>query len=252
MKRFFILFTESTFEGSQAAALKMRKIAEHHTKHDQTYMMFHSLHFLLVSDTKKLSWPNSPHLVLPQVVDPNMSDALQKGEVTATPLHDLSEQSDTSDYSVHENLLILAKQLIAHGANVNAVATVRGDTPLHKACHWANVTNLDFLELLLEEGADPNAQDHDGLTPLLNTTPCSPGAVNFLLNWPTTDADIATRSGASFLAGVREIIALPDNPGRIQEEFLLQQWREFEEMLVEREAADTGITVFDVRASSTH
>jgi hypothetical protein len=190
--------------------------------------------------------------VLLQVVDPNVSDAMQKGGVTATPLHDLAEQSDTSDYSVHENLLILAKQLIAHGANVNAVATVRGDTPLHKACHWANVTNLDFIELLLEEGADPNAQDHDGLTPLLNTTPYFPGAAKFLLNWPSTDANIATRSGASFPAGVREIIALPGSPGRIQEQFLLQQWRDIEEMLVERVAADTGIAVFDLRASSTH
>jgi hypothetical protein len=121
------------------------------------------------------------------------------------------------------------------------------------------VTNLDFIELLLEEGADPNAQDHDGLTPLLETTSYSPGAGKFLLTWPSTDADIPTRSGASSLAGVREIIAspsneiaYPDNPGRMQREFLLRQWREIEEMLVERGAAETGITVFDVQASSTH
>jgi ankyrin repeat protein len=39
---------------------------------------------------------------------------------------------------------------------------------LYKARSWANnVTNLDFVELLLEEGADPNGQDQLGLTPLL-------------------------------------------------------------------------------------
>jgi hypothetical protein len=121
------------------------------------------------------------------------------------------------------------------------------------------VTNLDFIELLLEKGADPNTQDHLGLTPLVNTTPYSPGAAKFMLNWSTTDANIVTRSGASLLAGVREIITLlsdqvahPDNPERIQEEFLLRRWREIEEMLVEMGAADTGITVFGVRSSFTH
>jgi hypothetical protein len=65
-----------------------------------------------------------------------------------------------------------------------------------------NVTNLDFVEYLLEVGADPNAkevQDTD-----VDHAVC-PGAAKFLLNWPT-DANITTRSGASFLATVRWII----------------------------------------------
>jgi ankyrin repeat protein len=49
------------------------------------------------------------------------------------------------------NQLILAKQLVEHGANVNAVET-HGKTPLHRACYSGNVTNLDFVEYLLEEG----------------------------------------------------------------------------------------------------
>jgi hypothetical protein len=42
-----------------------------------------------------------------------------------------------------------------------------------------NVTNLDFVELLLQEGAD---QDHLGMIPLVRTTP---------------DANITTRFGES-------------------------------------------------------
>jgi ankyrin repeat protein len=79
-------------------------------------------------------------------------------------------------------------------------------TPLHRACFSGNVTNLDFVEYLLEVGADPNAQDRSGRTPLLYTTPDAPGAAKFLLNWPTTDVNITTQSGESFLAKVRSTI----------------------------------------------
>jgi hypothetical protein len=61
-----------------------------------------------------------------QFVDPNVfsedEDApVLKGEVRVTPLHDLADLVDPSDYSTHENQLVLAKQLIEHGADVNAV-----------------------------------------------------------------------------------------------------------------------------------
>jgi hypothetical protein len=137
---------------------------------------------------------------------------------------------------------MLAKQLIEHGANVNAVSIPHGATPLHNACYIENVTNLDFVELLLERGANPNTQNPQGLIPLMFTTPYSSGAAKFLLSWPTTDANITTRSGTSFLAVVRSTIittlnriARPNNTEKVQEEFLLKQWREIEEMLVKGE-----------------
>jgi hypothetical protein len=147
------------------------------------------------------------------------------------------------------NQLILAKQLVEHGADINAASITHGMTPLHGACFAGNVTNLDFIEYLFEVGADPNAQDYRGMTPLMRTIPDAPGAATFLLNWPTTDANITSRSGASFLARVRSTIAvfsdevaLPDNPDQVANQFQLQQWRAIEDMLVERDAVDTGIT----------
>ena len=65
------------------------------------------------------------------------------------------------------------------------------------------MTNLDFVELLLEECADPNAQDHLGMTQLMYTMPEAPGATKFLMNWPTIDVNITNRSRESFLARVR-------------------------------------------------
>jgi hypothetical protein len=233
-KRFFKLFQESTFEGSRAAALEMKKIAKRQTEDNQKDLLFHSLYLLVHSDSETLSWPNSPLLVLLQLVDPNALSGedvpLEEGEARETPLYDLMGLADCSDYSTHVNQLILAKQLIEHGANVNAVMIPFGMTPLHRACHAGTVTNLDIVELLLVEGADPNAQDRSGKTPLMCTAEMSPGAARFLLNWPTTDVNITMRSGPSFLDALLMILdvfsdkaAIPGNPDQVQHQFLLQQ-----------------------------
>jgi hypothetical protein len=222
VKRFFKLFEESTFEGSGAAARKMKKIAKGQCKAHQTFMLFHGLYSLIHSSTSEvLSWPNSPLLVMLQFVDPNV--LIGNDESSFTPLHHVADLLDPTDYSIHVKQLILAKQLVEHGANVNAVSIPHSKAPLHNACFAGNVTNLDFVEFLLNEGADPpNTQDCLGRTPLLYTIPHAPGAAKFLLNWPTTDANITDRSGASFLASIRPLItyfsaqiALPDNTERV-------------------------------------
>jgi hypothetical protein len=246
-RRFFKLFTESTLEGSQAAARKMKKFAARETKHNQKALLFHTLYLLIHTNSEKLLWPNSPLLVLLQFVDPNMlhdHEASQEGGTSrVTLLRHLARMADptTIDYSTHENQLTLGRQLIEHGANINAVNYPDGDTPLHSACFSHTTTNLDFIELLLENGADPNAQNAIGQTPLMETTAFAPGAAKVLLEWPTTDVNIIDRSGASFLALVRDAVSyfsdqvsLPDNPDRVKDQFVLQQWREIEEMLVER------------------
>jgi hypothetical protein len=256
MKRLFKLFTESTLEGSQAAARKMKKIAYRHTKYNREVLLFHSL-FLLVrtdcSDSDKVLWPNSPLLVLLQFFDPNVLSGSDHDENRTTLLIHLAGLTDPkrSDNSIQENQIILGRQLIEHGANVNAVSFPNDDTPLHTACQSSSTTNLDFIQLLLEKGADPNVQNHLGQTPLMDTIPCAPGAAKCLLEWPTTDVNIVNiidRSGESFLALVRDAVSyfsdqvsLPDNPDRVKDQFVLQQWREIEEMLVERGGHDTGI-----------
>jgi hypothetical protein len=90
------------------------------------------------------------------------------------------------------------------------------------------------------------------MTPLMRTAPYAPGTAKFLLNWPTTDVNISDRSGLSFLASVRSAIAdfsnqvaPPDDLDRVLHKFLLQQWREIEEMLAERGAHDSGITAIE-------
>jgi hypothetical protein len=149
---------------------------------------------------------------------------LQEDESRENPLHHLADLADPFDCATHVKQLILAKLLI----DVNAVSIPQGTTPLYTACYFGNVTNLDFVEYLLEEGADPNAQDHMGRTSLIYTIPDAPGAAKFLLNWPTTDVNIITQSGECFIVGVLLAItffsdkaALPDNPDQVQHQFLL-------------------------------
>jgi ankyrin repeat protein len=196
LKQFFKLFHESTFEGSQAAARKMKKIARRYNKQTQKWLLFHSLNLLVHSDFKMLSWPNIPLLVLLRFVDPNVlsgdkDEPLQEGVDTdrVTLLHTLANLAAPSDYSTHGNQLILAKQLNEHGANVNAVSSPHNRTPSHMACYTNTVTNLDFVEYLIP-------------TALMYALFYAPSAATFLLNWPTTDANITMRSGESFLFGV--------------------------------------------------
>ena len=66
--------------------------------------------------------------------------------------------------------------MVSRGANLNA-ATGDGWLPLHCACKW---NNTEAAELLIENGADINAQTHGGHT-ALHLTVSEQGCRNTLL-----------------------------------------------------------------------
>jgi hypothetical protein len=259
-KRFFKLFAESTREGSQAAAREMEKIAARQTKSNQKGMLFYSLSILMRTDSKKLRWPNSPLRIMLLFVDANerWADSLEELATGQTLLRHLSYEANNQDQSrllsyeannqdqsFHRNQVILGQQLFRHGANANLDAFLDGFTPLHIASYSSTVTNLDFIQLLLEKGANPNAQNIRGETPVMFAIPMAPGAAKFILEWctpSTTDIDIHITSpaGTTLLDMVHSTIekffnaSLLDNPDQPVNIFLLQQWSDVQKLLEER------------------
>jgi ankyrin repeat protein len=73
-------------------------------------------------------------------------------------------KSTTLMAAAHQGSLDMARVLIEQGANVNAADT-RGRTPLMYAA-GADHPNADMIRLLLEKGADPAAKDNRGDTAL--------------------------------------------------------------------------------------
>lgn len=87
----------------------------------------------------------------------NGADVNAEDEFGGTPLHDAARKGHSEDAK-----LLLAKLLLAKGANINAKDKAY-DTPLHLA---AENGNTEVAKLLINNGADIDAKDGDGKTPL--------------------------------------------------------------------------------------
>jgi ankyrin repeat protein len=87
--------------------------------------------------------------------DPNLLDG-------PVPFHAL-------DYAAMNGRAQVADLLITFGANLDAKDNLYGETPLHLAI-YANTEvpgiHLDVVQLLIERGADVNAKDKNGFTPM--------------------------------------------------------------------------------------
>ena len=81
--------------------------------------------------------------------------------------------------------------LLFHRANVNATDNFRW-TPLHHACLSGQ---LDIVEMLVEQGADINAQALNGGTPLMRAIQTStPQIVKYLID-KGCDVELENRKG---------------------------------------------------------
>jgi ankyrin repeat protein len=129
--------------------------------------------------------------------------------VLGTPLH----------VAVAQGSVPLVEILIAHGANLEALSEDRGARAIHLA---ATFGELEMLTLLLDDGAEIEAQDNTGQTPLLIAAATNNlEAVNVLLD---RGADLEARESgkgqtplmrASRLGYLEIAIALVENGAEI-------------------------------------
>jgi ankyrin repeat protein len=86
----------------------------------------------------------------------------------------LADQADPFDLSTHTNQPIQAKKISLNTTPTSTLYRSQKVKRLARCMLHFQRDQPDFVEYLLEVGADPNAQDPQGLTPLMVHTPDMP------------------------------------------------------------------------------
>jgi ankyrin repeat protein len=107
---------------------------------------------------------------------------------------------------------LVVEQLIAAGADVNAVSQQYAETPLHCA---VTSSNMEVTKLLLKAGADVNAQSSFGDTPLQSAVVKGNTAILDLLLASGADPELRNTSG---FRPIDQLNACP-NPEQVQAVF---------------------------------
>ena len=171
------------------------------TAHDKKAIIFMSLSLAMRVPTSYLYLESSPLLrMLRAGADPSALSSPPPGhppdDAGSTALHWLPELANPNSSASHSNVLVLARQLLDAGADVNARAGPGLDrvTPLIRACGSGVATNLDLIDLYLARGADPNLADVCGQTAAMHSMPFASAAARRLVLHPSIDLSLRVHS----------------------------------------------------------
>lgn len=179
-------------------------------------LLFQSIGILLGLDSDTIAQPTSPVLVLLESgVDPNFLSHPWGGppDDSSSRLLHMLVGCTAPNVDIMERQIIIARQLIEAGADVNAVngPALGKNSPLHNACFSGRCTNLDLIKLFLDHGANPNLGNCMGQTPLMMTLEMSPSAAKLLLTYPyesspapAIDINVRANDRSLYLGGLQD------------------------------------------------
>lgn len=189
----------------------MKKTASEIPNNDKIVFLHAMCCLLLHAKPWQVDLPTSPVKILLQVgVDANAIP--EKGVYNCLTLL-AAQHSDKESFK--KNQVAIARQLIEGGADVNRPSLENGAgliAPLYFACRSTHCTNLDFIQLLIENGANPNQQTVDGMTPLLASIEMAVGAAIFILkfehaNKVEVDPNVQSKNGATLWSTLVQALA---------------------------------------------
>lgn len=262
-RKIWSIFLNKANKSEAAVIREMKKIYANVSRPERIEFVLVLLQKLVCSPKKMIQKITSPLLVLlddDHLCDPNAVSSDASGNYTA--LLYLPE-CNAGDVTSMENQVVLAQQLVEAGARVNKRAGGKERLyPLHRACDSKRITNLDYIQFLLDHGADPNVQNSLGETPLMMSMSMACVAANFVVEYFDENSELGntgnnthilqwnlrTKKGGSLMGLVRASVdfvqQLVDNEDNVkndneEEHYLtetLQQLVDFECLLEEHDA----------------
>ncbi|MBU4461202.1 MAG: ankyrin repeat domain-containing protein, partial [Verrucomicrobia bacterium] len=188
-------------------------------------------------------WRQTPLYTITQRMNPRTLECARLLLEAGADPNTASASGSALRYAIANRLDDLAALLLKAGGSADGPRTPEGATPLARACGQSEVKPASWL---LEHGADPNARDLQGRTPLMHAVLCpmlaspagwSPVLISRLLD-AKADPNLEDKSGATALdwaaiVGHEEAVEILTRRGAARAKPRFPRWQTVRELSAE-------------------